>query len=137
MAGIGGVGWARGGQGARGAARPGGAFRLPGVARSAEAAGAAPTAAAAPIGLLAMHGADEAAERDRRGAARARDLLRELSALQAGLLRGTVDPDGLARIALLAEGESPEDPVLRDALTGIALRARVELARRGIMVAGT
>ena len=63
-------------------------------------------------------------------AARARDLLRELSALQAGLLRGGPDPAGLQRLAALAEGEMPPDPVLADALAGIALRARIELARR-------
>ena len=51
------------------------------------------------------------------------------------MLRGGADPDRLARLAQLAEGESPADPVLADALAGIALRARVELARRGIMVA--
>ncbi|MBP0492750.1 flagellar assembly protein FliX [Pararoseomonas indoligenes] len=138
MVGIGGVGWAAGSQRPRAAARAGGAFRLPDAALSAsEARESGPTASVAAVGFLVVQATDEAAERDRRGAARARDLLKELSAMQAGLLRGVADPDGLARLAALAEGESPDDPMLADALAGIALRARVELARRGIMVAGT
>jgi len=123
---------ARPGPAARPAARGGGGFRLP----AAESGVAAALAGAAPTGLMALQEADDPAGRDRRGAARARDLLKELSALQAGLLRDGAGMAGLERLAALAEGEAPADPVLADALAGIALRARVELAKRGIMVAG-
>jgi hypothetical protein len=117
-------------RGPRGAAT----FRLPPDATQA-GTGAAATAAAAPLGLIALQEAEGAAARNRRGAARAQDLLRELSALQAEMLRGGADPERLSRLAELAEADSPADPVLADALAGIALRARIELARRGIMVA--
>ncbi|MCR0981281.1 flagellar assembly protein FliX [Roseomonas populi] len=133
VTGIGGTARAAGPSATRTPPR-GGGFRLPAATGPAEAA---PMAAVAPVGLLAVQAADGAAERNRRGAARARGLLKELSALQAGLLRGEADAGGLARLAELAEGESPDDPALADALAGIALRARIELARRGIMVAGT
>jgi hypothetical protein len=125
MAGIGGIG--RAAQSGTGRVTRGGGFRLPEAAR--EASGSPAVLGAAPLGLLAVQEADDAASRDRRGAARAQDLLKELSALQAGLLCGGTDPAGLERLARLAEGESPADPVLADALAGIALRARVELAR--------
>jgi len=107
-----------------------GAFRLPGHA--AEATAAELARSVSPLGLMALQEAEDAASRNRRGAARARDLLRELSALQAGLLGGGSDSAGLQRIASLAEGEAPPDPALADTLAGIALRARVELAKRGM-----
>ena len=119
--------------GTRATSRPGG-FRLPGGA-AAEAGEASALAGAAPVGLMALQEADDPAGRDRRGHARAQEMLQELAALQAEMLRGGADPDRLVRLATLAEGEAPADPVLADALAGIALRARVELARRGIMVA--
>ena len=87
------------------------------------------------LGLAALQD-DGAPARDRRGAARAKELLRALSALQAGMLAGAFDPEALGGLAALAEGETPADPVLADALAGIALRARVEIARHG-MRAGT
>lgn len=134
MIGIGGTARpAAGAAGPRAAARPG-TFRLPGGG-TAETAESAALAGTAPVGLMALQEADDPAGRDRRGHARAQALLEELAALQAEMLRGGADPDRLARLAQLAEGESPADPVLADALAGIALRARVELARRGIMVA--
>jgi len=131
LAGIGGIARA-GGTGAARATR-GAGFRVPAEAR--EAGGAAAAAPAAPVGLMALQEADDAAARDRRGAGRARDLLRELAGIQADLLRGGADPERLERLARLAEGEAPPDPVLADALAGIALRARVELARRGVAAA--
>ena len=133
MNGIGGTARPTAATGPRAASRPG-SFRLPGGG-TAEAAESSALAGAAPVGLMALQEADDPAGRDRRGHARAQELLEELAALQTEMLRGGADPDRLARLAQLAEGESPADPVLADALAGIALRARVELARRGIMVA--
>ena len=133
MNGIGGTARPTAMTGPRVELRPG-SFRLPGGG-TAEAAESSALAGAAPVGLMALQEADDPAGRDRRGHARAQELLEELAALQTEMLRGGADPDRLARLAQLAEGESPADPVLADALAGIALRARVELARRGIMVA--
>ena len=66
-----------------------------------------------------------------RALARADLILDELHGLQLDLLRGRADPDRLARLAALAESETaPADPALREALSQVALRARVELARR-------
>ncbi|WP_161993482.1 flagellar assembly protein FliX [Muricoccus nepalensis] len=115
----------RTGAGAR--AGKAGAFRLPESAREVAGAGAAQEVA--PLGLMALQEAEDATGRNRRGAARARDMLRDLSALQMGLLAGEADPEALQRLAVLAEGEAPPDPVLADALAGIGLRARIELAR--------
>ena len=134
MSGVGGIPRISAAPAGRPVGRGGSGFRLPpGV--TPEAAELAGAAGAAPVGLMTLQEADEAAARDRRGAARARHLLKALAALQAGMLRGEADPQALEQLASLAEGESPADPVLADALAGIALRARVELARRGIMVA--
>lgn len=114
------------------AARPGkgGSFRLPDPAQQAEGASAAQEVL--PLGLMALQEAEDATTRNRRGAARARDMLRDLSSLQAGLLSGETDPEALHRLALLAEGEAPPDPVLADALAGIGLRARIEIARHAM-----
>lgn len=118
----------RAGAGAR--AGKAGSFRLPELAREAAGAGAAQEVM--PLGLMALQEAEDATGRNRRGAARARDMLRDLSALQMGLLAGEADPEALQRLAILAEGEAPPDPVLADALAGIGLRARIELARHAM-----
>jgi len=47
------------------------------------------------------------------------------------LLRGGTDTGRLHRLAMLGEGEAAADPDLREAVEAIALRARIELARRG------
>ncbi|MBR0673767.1 flagellar assembly protein FliX, partial [Neoroseomonas soli] len=84
------------------------------------------------IGLLALQEAGPVAERDARARRRGDALLRELSGLQAELLAGRVDPARLQALAALAEGESAADPALAAAVAAIALRARIELARRGM-----
>jgi hypothetical protein len=48
------------------------------------------------------------------------------------LLEGRADPARLQELARLTEGEKPADPGLAEAVEAIALRARLELARRGI-----
>jgi len=128
MLGIGGIGRPAPATGTRAAAK-GGGFQLPGAAQ--EAAGSSAALAVAPLGLMAIQEAEDAAARNRRAAARARELLKEMSALQAAVLAGGVEPERLERLALLVEGEAPADPVLAEALEGISLRAQIELARRG------
>ena len=108
----------------------GGDFRLPG---GAEAAGGTEAAAAAsPLSLLGVQEDTDPRGRDERGARRGAALLRELAELQRELLGGRRDPERLRRLAALAEGEAPADPVLAEAVEAVALRARVELARAGM-----
>jgi hypothetical protein len=111
-------------RGARGAG-----FRLHAADSQAPA-----TAAAGPVGgvtLLGVQEAGAAAERDARGRKRAAQMLDELTRLQAELLAGRADPAALERLASLATGEAPDDPVLAETLAAVSLRARIELARRG------
>jgi len=55
-----------------------------------------------------------------------------MPAPQLELLEGRADPARLQELARLTEGEKPADPGLAEAVEAIALRARLELARRGI-----
>jgi hypothetical protein len=52
--------------------------------------------------------------------------------MQRDLLAGTANPDVMRALAGLLEGEDGDDPELADTLRALALRARIELARRGI-----
>lgn len=102
--------------------RRGPGFHLPGAAEPAPAA-VAGTAALAFVAERTPEERDDAARR------RGHALLEEMEGLRRDLLRGRMDSSRLSRLSLLAEGEAGHDPALRDALEGIALRARVELAR--------
>lgn len=131
MRGVTGVG--RGGAvGARGAARSAGGFSLPGAGALGTATGTAATAAAAAVGLslLAVQEKGDRRERDAAACRRAAALLDELQGLQAELLGGVPDPARLERLAALTNGEEGADPGLREAVRAVALRARIELARR-------
>jgi hypothetical protein len=117
---------------ARGARAPAGAFRLGPASGGAEAAPAQGAAAPQGVALLALQEAAPAAERDARARRRGQALLKELSALQAGLLAGRVDPARLRALAALSGGDPAADPALAAILAAISLRARVELARLGM-----
>ena len=69
--------------------------------------------------------------RDRRARRHGRALLEGLGELQRALLGDGEDSAALDRLAALVE-HCPEaaDPALRATLAAVALRARVELARR-------
>ncbi len=101
-------------------------FRLPAAASEAEAAAGVPA-----TGMLALQEGWSPADADAAAQRRGQALLRELEGLQLALLGGAADPGRLSRLALLAEGEAGADPVLREILGEISLRARVELARNG------
>lgn len=132
-------GLGRAGAPAAGRARAGaGGFSVGDVARAgaadagASASAASGAAAAAGLaGLLALQEGETDAARDRAARAHGDALLKELSALQAGLLAGADDPAALRRLASLADA-APQaaDPGLRGLLRAASLRARVELARR-------
>ena len=82
-------------------------------------------------GLLALQEeVDGGPVRDREARRRGRDLLAELAALQRDLLSGGPGSARLARLVDLADAV-PEaaDPRLREAVSAIVLRARVEAAR--------
>ena len=110
------------------AARSGFRVGLGGSARGAGAIAATPLAG---LGLLAAQEAAAVVERDARARRRGEDLLEELLGLQKDLLRGGTDPGRLHRLVMLGEGQAAADPDLREAVEAIALRARIELARRG------
>lgn len=125
--GVGGGTTIRGGRATRG----GGGFRIDGgVADAAGPEAAERPAAASAIGLLALQENAPAAERDARAHRRGEAMLRELAALQRDLLAGRSDPARLHSLLELTTGEVPADPTLREAVAAIALRVRIELARR-------
>lgn len=119
--------------GARTARGASGGFRVGGGTDEArEASASSSVSAATAIGLLAVQESAPAGERDARAFRRGEELLKELKALQLELLEGRADPTRLQQLARLTEGEKPADPGLAEAVEAIALRARLELARRGI-----
>ena len=108
------------------------AARAGGFALSAEAREATPAGAAAPAaGLLALQDAAPTASDGERACRRAAAMLDDLRGLQLDLLGGVQDPARLARLAALTDGlDAGADLAARDAVGGVALRARLELARR-------
>ncbi len=133
MQGIGRVG-GPGAAAAAGKARAGkGGFSLGGSGAAGSAAEAHGTAAvAAPgLGLLALQSGQGDQERDQEARRRADTLLEDLAGLQREMLGGAADPARLARLAALSHGETGADPALREVVEAIALRAQIELARRG------
>lgn len=131
MQGVRGVGGPAKAGGTRGARASVGKFML---STSTEAArDVAPAAAATPIAAALLGLQEEAGAEARNIAARRRAeaMLRELAALQRGVLGGVADRAGLDRLARLGEGAEAADPALRELVRAIALRAAVELARRG------
>jgi hypothetical protein len=108
------------------ARRQGEGFSLP-ETDSAAVTAAEPTAT--PLGVFGLEQGWTPAERDSAAERRGSAVLRELAALQLDLLAGGIEPARLSRLALLAEGEAGADPVLRDIIGAISLRARIELAR--------
>ncbi len=110
-------------------ARAAGGFALP-RPTAEPAAGPAPASA---LGALLAVQAEEAGPEAvaARAAGRARRALDELRGLQLDLLRGRTDPARLESLAALAASpEALSDPALRAAVAEVALRVRVELARR-------
>lgn len=105
-----------------------------GTAPGAAVGPAAPASvAAAGMSLLAAQESGARSERDAAAGRRARSMLRELQGLQIELLDGHSDPARLQRLAALGAGEEGVDPGLREAVRAVALRARIELARRAGM----
>lgn len=110
---------------------PAGGFSL-GSASAGAAAAAQGAAPAQAVGLLALQEGAPVAERDARARRRGEAMLKSLADLQLGLLGGGVDAARLRALAALMPGEEAADPALAEAIAAIRLRARVELARRGL-----
>ncbi len=109
-------------------ARMGGGFALPGAQADAATGVVAAGGVAA---LLAVQEDGRGPGAAARAEKRAEAALAELTGLQLDLLRGGADPARLARLTALAESpEALADPTLRAVAQGVALRVRVELARR-------
>ncbi len=121
------------------AAAAGTAFRVPGEAAVAGGAVAAAAPARGLDALLALQetaaAAQDPAARDREARRHGRDLLEELAALQKALLSGGdgAGEGALGRlVALLRSMPAAADPGLDGVLRSVGLRARLELARRGL-----
>jgi hypothetical protein len=105
------------------------------AAEEPEVASFTPAASIGAVGLVGMLAVQEGASRSR-GEREARRhgeaLLSALVGLQRTLLNDRIEPGSLERLASLADSVPwTSDPELQAALQGAALRARVELARRG------
>ena len=96
---------------------------------SPQATEAASPAAVGSLLALQEQAGDERENRQSRR--RAQELLQLLAALQRALLQGRDDADSLRNLAALVERlPTAPDPALQSIMQSIALRARVELARR-------
>jgi hypothetical protein len=108
------------------ARRPSAGFALP---ESGTGAVHGTESATSSLGVMGLEQGWTPAERDAAAQRRGSALLRELAGLQLALLDGAIEPARLSRLALLAEGEAGADPMLREIMAEISLRARIELAR--------
>lgn len=97
------------------------------------AATAAPSAPAAIDVLLALQAVGDERQDRRRQVRRGRSLLDALDAVKADLLIGRIGEGHLNQLlALLSQARERTDPGLDGLLDDIELRARVELAKRGV-----
>ena len=101
-----------------------------------DAACAAEVAMPAPVGLdalLALQQVDEPTERDRAARRHGQALLGALGRLQRLLLEDGDQAAALGQIRALADATpAAADPELAAAVDLVVLRARIELARRGV-----
>ncbi len=91
------------------------------------------SAPAALDGLLLLQEVEDAPARDRRARKHGRAMLDALARLQLALLGGDADAEAVRCLSALArQPADAADPALREMLGAIALRAGIELARRGL-----
>ena len=82
--------------------------------------------------LLLLQEQQDTPARDRRARSHGRQLLDLLARLQVGLLTDTPTDSAMQQLAaLIVKCPDGSDPALQDALAQVALRVRVELAKRG------
>ncbi|MGC8476517.1 MAG: flagellar assembly protein FliX [Acetobacteraceae bacterium] len=108
-----------------------GGFALPAAMGEPDPAATAEIYPAAMAGLLALQEGVSGYRSDPAARRAGHALLGALAALQRALLEGSDGTAALARMRVLLDGMPPaEDPALAALLAPIALRCRVELARR-------
>lgn len=128
---VSGVQGAAAGRAAPVRAQGGEGFSMPAAGADGAAQSIAAAAPAALSGMLSLQELGCEPAEDRAARRRGYDLLAALSALQRGLLADGDDPAHLERLAVLASDvPASADPRLREAVAGLVLRARVELAKR-------
>ena len=121
---------------------PGATFRLPNEAGSSAMQSTAGAAAARGLdALLALQEAGAAVDdpvlRDREARRHGRKVLDALAALQKALLGGGGERDALGHLSALLGGmPQATDPQLAALLGSVGLRARIELARHGLLDGG-
>ena len=126
--------------GSRGAASPsrsGVAFHVNDGGEAQRANAAAPAAATHDIGsLLALQAVEDPTVRKRKLVRRGNQLLDTLDEIKADLLVGRASEGRLNQLmALISQAREKSDPRLDALLDDIELRARVELAKRGLFPA--
>jgi hypothetical protein len=115
----------------------GGGFFVDEGMTTARAAGTASVAPAASLdALLALQAIDDPLQARKKTIRRGRSLLDTLETLRADLLVGRISEGNLNQLtALIGQAREKADPKLDALLNDIELRARVELAKRGIFPA--
>jgi hypothetical protein len=113
---------------------PGTTFAIDDGTQPARVANAGPAVATASIdGLLALQAAEDGATGRRKQLRRGRSLLDTLDALKLDLIAGRASESHLNQLmALIGQARVASEPRLDALLDDIELRARVELAKRGI-----
>jgi hypothetical protein len=113
------------------------AFVIDDGAQSPRSAATAGTIASTSIdALIAMQAADEATTGKKKQMRRGRSLLDTLDALKLDLLAGRVSDSHLNQLmALVGQARAQSESGLDALLDDIELRARVELAKRGLFPA--
>lgn len=122
--------------GARGVSS-GVAFQVNEGGSAQRAAAAAPVASASPIdALLALQGAEDPTQGRKKTIRRGRSLLDTLEAIKTDLLLGRISEGRLNQLmVLIGQARDKTEPGLDGLLDDIELRARVELAKRGLFPA--
>jgi len=110
------------------------------VGEGAQAPEARPTAAAAPTtsidALLALQAVEDPLEKRRKLVRRGNQLIDTLEGLRTDLLAGKMSEGRLNQLmAVMSQAREKADPGLDALLDDIELRARVELAKRGLFPA--
>jgi hypothetical protein len=123
--------------GQRSVARPAGSGSAFVIGEPATASRAASVAAAAPAsaidGLLALQAVEDPTAGRKKQLRRGRSLLDTLEMIKADLLVGRVSDGHLNQLmTLIGQARERQEPGLDGVLDDIELRARVELAKRGI-----
>jgi hypothetical protein len=110
------------------------AFQVGDGSTAHRAAAAAPPAAASAIdALLAMQAVEDPTQGRKKILRRGRSLLDTLDALKTDLLLGRASDGRLNQLmAVIGQARESTDPGLDGLLDDIELRARVELAKRGL-----